>query len=952
MHAMTPMVAFQLPVPVFVLGLVAGSTYGILAVGLILIYRTNRIINFAHGQIGAFGAAVLGLSVLEWHVPYWLGFPVAIALSALVGMLVEIGVVRRLRNAPRLMSIIATLGFAQFLAAFAALIFAQAQAGSVFPEPAGLPSFNLAGIVVTPAYTGMIVLVPVVVVAVALFLRYSRFGIAMRAAAANPDAARLAGVFSGRMSMLAWGIAGAVAAVTAILVFPTYAFVGPNTFGPGLMLRALAAAVIARMSSLPWALVSGLGIGVIEHVLLWNYPNGGFVELALFVIIIVALVLIPPVGGRTEDKGSAWATLQSWRPVAASLRHVWLIRNGAKLLTWGAFGVALLIPVLGHFATAFELTTIFAFTIVGLSLGVITGLAGQLSLGQFALAGLGATVSYYVSSRTNNYVLGVLLGGVAAAVGSLIIGIPALRIRGLMLAVTTLSFALMTQLWLLQQPWMLGAGVNPGHPQIGGFVLDNAKSYYFFALGFMVFAFWLARNVRRSGLGRIMIALRDNEDGARAFTVAATVRKLQAFAIAGFLAGIGGAVYGHALALINYQTYDITANINVVAMAVIGGIGLLAGPLLGALYIFGIPDFVPLDAAGLAASAAGWLFLILYFPSGIGGLVNPLRQRVLAWAARRAGIDPTEADEEPDAIRGVPQLHAVARPAAVEADAVLLEVADVRRRFGGVIAVDDVSLQVRPGETLGLIGPNGAGKTVLFELISGFTRPDSGQITFAGHRLVRSAIDIRGKPRLRRDAGPETRARLGLVRSFQDAALFPTMSVEEALMLALERSNPTGVFASLVGSKESERAKRERARELVSSMGLDSYRHRAIQELSTGTRRITELACLIALEPRLLLLDEPSSGIAQRETEALGQLLMSVKRQLHTTMIIIEHDIPMVMAIADRIVAMEAGRIIASGNPAEIRANPLVVESYLGGDVAAIQRSGESAALAGAGGRR
>jgi ABC-type branched-subunit amino acid transport system ATPase component len=179
-----------------------------------------------------------------------------------------------------------------------------------------------------------------------------------------------------------------------------------------------------------------------------------------------------------------------------------------------------------------------------------------------------------------------------------------------------------------------------------------------------------------------------------------------------------------------------------------------------------------------------------------------------------------------------------------------------------------------------------------------------------------------------------------LIRSFQDAALFPTMTVLDAARLAFERVAPTSFFASVLGLRGAERDKDRMARELVGTMGLDEYRNKQIQELSTGTRRITEIACLIALQPSMLLLDEPSSGIAQRETEALGVLLRDIKAQLDLTLLVIEHDIPLIMGLADRIVAMDAGRVIATGTPEEVRVNPLDVEAYLGGSVAAIDRSG------------
>jgi ABC-type branched-subunit amino acid transport system ATPase component/ABC-type branched-subunit amino acid transport system permease subunit len=923
---------FETPLPVIALGSIIGITYGLLAVGLVLVYRSNRIINFAHGEVGAFAAALFGLFTVKYGLPYYVILPLGLLVGAATGAAAEVGVVRRLRNAPKLMSIVATLGIGQFLVIFGLVLNSQAGAGSLFPQPPGLPVFELGALRVTQAYTGMLVFGPIAVVLLAVFLKYSRFGLAIRSSAANPEAARMAGIPAARMSALAWALAGALSAFTAILTAPTRGFTSGETFGPGLLLRALAAAVLARMNSLPIALAGGLALGVLEQLLLWNRPQSGLVEVVLFGVILLTLLLQKQRGGREEEKGS-WATVQALRPVPAVLRKLWLVRNLGLLTGLAALAVAASLPLFISNSASITMVSIMGFAIVGLSVGIITGLGGQLSLGQFGIAAVGAWISYEVSSRIGHFELSFLYAGLAGALASLIIGLPALRIRGLFLTVTTLSFALVMPAFLLQQSFVLGDGVDPGRPVVGSLPLDTGKLYYAFALPVLVLTVLLARNVRQGGFGRLLTAVRDNEEAARAFTVRASLVKTQGFLLAGFFAGVGGALYGHALSRIGSSTFPTSASIAVVVMTVIGGLSLLSGPIIGALFIIGVPAFLPLDSAGLAASALGQLLIIMYLPAGLGGLAEPVRDRIVRALGRRAGIDVDAAYSEVATAAGSTGTAQVrSRVAPVRPSerlrppgSVLLRAEGLVKSFGGVRAVRGVSFDVRAGETVGLIGPNGAGKTTTFELLGGFTRADAGRVVFEGQ-------DVTG-------LGPEARGRLGMIRSFQDAGLFPTLTVEETVRLSLERLYPTRFFPSIVGLSRHEKEKRQLVHDLLGFMGLHSYRTSQIQQLSTGTRRITEIACLVALQPTLLLLDEPSSGIAQRETEALGQLLVDLKEQLQLSLLIIEHDIPMVMRLCDRVVAMADGSVIASGTPEQIRNDPAVVEAYLGGSIEAIERS-------------
>ena len=930
--------SFQTPLPVILLGAIIGINYGLVAMGLVLIFRTSGIINFAQSELGIIAAVFLALAIQRWHVPFYVALPFVLLAGAGVAVVVEMVVIRRLRKAPRLISIVATLGVAQVLISVSGSL---TNTSTSFPSPPGLPQFNVGALTVTQPYVGALIFGPVAVVALTIFLRKSRYGLALRCASDNPEAARMAGISPDRMSMVAWGIAGVLSVGSAITVLGASGSINGAETGPDLLLRALAAAVIARMSSLPVAFISGIGVGIVEQVLLWNYPTSpGLVEVLLYAVIVVALLLQRPLRGRDRERGS-WAGIQTWRPLPEAVAQLREVRWMPFGLLGALLAVGLLLPALVTNATAFILSSILALSIIGLSVGIVTGLGGQLSLGQFAVAAVGAVASYQVARGTGNFFLAVLAAGFAGSVVSLGIGLPALRLRGLMLTVTTLGFALVTTEWLLGQPWAFGAGIEPGQINLFGYTLTTEKSYYYYVLGLFVVALLLARNIRVGGLGRKIKAVRDNEDNARAFTVSARTVKLQGFMLAGFIAGIGGCAYGQTLTQLSSLAFGVQTNIDIVAMSVIGGISLLVGPLIGAFYIIGVPAFLPLNSAGLAATSLGWLLLILYLPGGFPQAIEPIRTRWIQWVARRHDIDLKEAEEssvlksvrrkdaeEPSALKSVRPGTPIASqsPRAFRGGDRLLEIVDLHKRYGGIAAVDGVSADVLAGEILGLIGPNGAGKTTLFELLGGFSRADSGRVIFEGRDISRLS--------------PEERGRLGVIRSFQDAMLFPTMTVLDVVRLSFERRRPTRLVASVLGLPGSERDKSRRARDVVGVVGLDAYRNKQIQELSTGTRRVTEIACLMAMEPTLLLLDEPSSGIAQRETEALGIMLLRLRKELNLTMLVIEHDMPLIMGLSDRILAMDAGQLIANGRPDVVRADPRVVDAYLGASTVALERSG------------
>ena len=934
---------FDLGGRVILLGILTGLTYGMLAIGLVLVYRSSKFINFAHIGIGLFGAAVLSLAVRDYDLPYWPAMVIGMLVSASAAVITESSIVRKLQGTPRVLSMVATLGMAGFFFFVALALNPEGLQGLNFPKPDGLPTFNVDSLLVDTYATAQATVGIGLLIALSLFLWRSKYGVAIRGAASNADGAALAGVPPGAMAMLSWGLAGAVACFAVAMLIPSKGAINPESIGPDLLLRALAAAAIARFRSLWGALAAAVGIGIVEQVLATSERGNGYADVVIFAAVVISLLLTSR-GGREEPE--PWGHLESASVrLPAAYRRVWLIRNLTRVAAGVVLAVAVVLPFFMSNSVAATGSQVLAVALIGVSVTVISGLAGQLSLGQFAIGGVAAAVAINVTDATGLFVVGLVAAMVAGGLVSAAIGIPALRVKGLFLGVITLSFALVCSSWLLRQPWMLGRnGLETAPPDLD--IVDGAsRNYFWIALAALVLSLMVARSLRHGAFGRKLEAVRDNEDAARAFSVPATRTKIQAYVVAGMLAGLGGAIYANSFDKVDVVSFPVQKSIDVVIIAVIGGIGSLAGPILGAIYILGIPAWLGIDnSEALAAFAAIWLVLLTYEPDGIAGVARGFTNRLRDLIARLHGIDPARAHAGEDTVDREEAEHvhphlqelplaggAVGVTRTVGED-VMLSIRGLTKRFGDLVAVDDVTFDVHRGETLGLIGPNGAGKTTVFEMISGFVRPNEGEILYRG-------IDITG---LR----PENRSRIGIVRSFQSATLFPTLSLLDTVMVARERARRSNVLESSLGLQAGERAREADAAAIIELFGLGEFSAMPVRVLPTGTRRLVELACTVALEPRVILLDEPSAGIAQSETEELGRVLEAIRDAYGITFVVIEHDMPLLTGICDRMVAMEVGRVIAVGTPSEVQADPAVVASYLGDNLVAVERSGPTSPTA------
>ncbi|MHB8463632.1 MAG: ABC transporter permease subunit [Acidimicrobiales bacterium] len=913
-----------------VLGVLNGLTIGLLAVGVVLIYKTNRFINLAHAQLGTLSALLLQKWVLDWGWNWWLAFASSLAVGIVTGLVVERWFVRPLsrRGSSPITMVLLTIGVSQLLLAltYVPQLGASQQAASehFYPQPFG-SHLEVGGVRLLGTSVLTMVLVPLLIVGLAAFMRYSRLGKQVRAAASNPDAARLCGVSINRVQALCWGLAGGLAAVSAVLQAPSQATFNVASLGPELLMVALGAAAFGAFVSLPAALGGGLLLGLVGQIVAAARSDATQAQLAVFVtILIVILIRGRAISAVFASSGSA-VTARSPLRVPAAMRDHPLVAGQRVWLAAIGLALAVVAPLLPYFRSEghrFLLVLVVLYAIVGVALTMLVGWAGQVSLGHFALVGVGA----YLTARfaPHGWTLPALLlaaGGVGALV-MVVVGLPALRVRGLTLAVTTLGLAVVAPVWLFRQPWFgsntpLGLPVRPPPIASGLGTPHTQLAIYLTALAVLALTLAGGAALRQSSPGRLVVAVRDNERAANAFGITPAAVKVSMLALSGAVAAVAGGLWAVSWHSVATSQFGPELSIAALAVPVVGGLGSLAGAAAAAAALYLPAFFIGPTVAGMFGSfghSIGFqLFLagfgitatLLRFPHGIAGGAQRTWEAFLEWAAARQ-----------------PATHAAV-------DALPLVTNGLAVHFGGIRALNEPDIEVHAGEIVGLIGPNGAGKTTLINVISGVLRPDAGSVRIFGAEVV--------------DLPPDVRAAYGAARSFQDATLFAGLTVTQTIQVALARRHRIGMAASILQApwaRDTERDTRQQAAAIVSRLGLEPWANTLTSELSTGTRRICDLAAQVAASPKLLLLDEPTAGVAQREAEAFGPLLRRIRDELDCAILIVEHDMPLLMALCDRVYAMESGAVIASGTPAEIRADPKVIASYLGSDPSAIQRSG------------
>ena len=634
------------PIGIILVGVVFGSVTALGAMGLILIYRANRFINFAHGALGSL-VGVIAIGMVKKHgVNYWVALPAAVIAGAVLGALIEFTIIRRFRSATRLILTVASIGLAQLLGGLElkgsnAIGFVSLTGG--FKAP-----INVSLKIDVYTFHGdemlMLIAVPVVIAFLAWFLLKTDAGIAVRAAAENNDRALLFGIPVRRLATMVWLIAGGLTALAFMLQAP-FAGVKPGlaSNGPTQLLPLLAAAVVARMESLPIALGAGIGLGVMEQLVRWNSPGAPSMVYAAYLVIIVAALLIQRGKlSRAQETGeSSWSSTSVVRPIPLELRHLREVRWAkAALITLAAVAF---IAVPHMWGASNQLLAGFGivWAMIAVSLVVLTGWGGHISLGQFGIAGVAAMVAGNLVSRWNTDFLVVMLASAATgALIALLVGLPALRIKGLFLAVTTLAFALALDQYFLNRntfPKLIPGTVN--RPLLWSrFDLERPYMMYATCLAFLGVSILVAHGVRKARAGRVLIAARDNQRAADSAAVPTTSVKLSGFILAGAIAGVAGGLNVFLLGGLSPGAFPPSDSITVFSYAVIGGLGSITGALIGVVLFKFLETVTALGSYRLLLNGVVLLVVLYFFPGGLGQLFFTARDGLLRRVANRRGI--------------------------------------------------------------------------------------------------------------------------------------------------------------------------------------------------------------------------------------------------------------------------------------------------------------------------
>jgi ABC-type branched-subunit amino acid transport system ATPase component/branched-subunit amino acid ABC-type transport system permease component len=890
--------------PYIVAGLAAGAIYGLAGTGLVISYKTSGIFNFAHPALAA--VAAYAFYFLHGDSIYFnahLSWPLSAAIAVLVvgplmGLVMEL-IVRGLAGVATSLQVLATIGLS--LGVIGALgLFYQNQSGLTFDPYLPQGSFGLFGTNVGWDQFILFVFGGLSVAGLYVFFRTARLGKAMRGVVDNPDLVNLTGTSSTVVRRWAWLIGSTFAAASGVLLAPAISSLNANAFFL-LIISSFGAAAIGRFRSLPLTFFGGLIIGILgslsskyETSVSWlSGVNPAFPFIVLLIVLIVtkrSKLLDTRVGRPRPTRQSYYAP---WRVrlvagiVATTLLALVPQMVGRNLALWGSG---------------------LTYMILLLSLGLLVKESGQVSLCQTGFAAVGGVAFVHSAAQWGfPWFVALLFAGVVAAAVGLVVAIPAIRVSGVFLALGTLGFGLALQSLVYPTSIMFTHSTDglPNVPRPS--FASGDKGFYYVMLACTLITALAMLSIRFGRLGRLLRGLADSPLALNTMGTSVNATRVIVFGISAFFAGIAGALYGSFFQGIGLETP-------------------LFQPVL-ALQLFAIVMLVGIGTPWFAlAGALGLAVLPGYFTTWFTTLnVQPYLSLLFGLSAVLIAIQADRAPGAPRFVVNFSERFRTARPPATVVQARprpagdALRVEGITVRFGGIVAVSSLTLEASFGRITGLIGPNGAGKTTTFNACSGLTRPSDGLVRYQGR-------DISGM-------SPAARARLGIGRTFQQAELWDSLTVRENIALGSEAPLAGASYLAQLAARPGERDRIDGVTgEAMEITGITDLADRRVGDLSTGQRRLVELARVLAGPFDLLLLDEPSSGLDKTETERFGAVLQRIVRDRGTGIFLVEHDMHLVMAICEYIYVMDFGLKIYEGIPAEVATSDVVRAAYLGSE--------------------
>ena len=880
-----------------------------LAQGIVLVYRGSGTVNFAHGAMAMVGGYIfVDLRFAEdrsEEMAFLPAFLIAVLAVAVMGALVHLLIMKPLGKSSPLVRVIATLALLTILTGAAKLKWG----GSIIlltPDQAVLQTdtWHWGEISVQSDRIWLTSIAVLITIVLWVVFRFTRFGLAVVAAAEDERAASALGWSPDLLATVNWAVGGALAGAAGVF-FASITGLEMNK-ATLLVIAALAAALLANFANFWVALISGLAIGMAQSLMVlfqskqtYLLNTTGLGEALPFIIIILVLT----VRGRALPLRSH--VLERLPKLGSGRLPAWIV----------VIPIALGVLSFTTFNTEWNRAffTSYVFAIILLSVVVLTGFAGQISLVQMALAGLSALIAgKMVQDHDLPFELALVIGVAAGLAIGLVFALPALRTRGINLAVTTLGLGLAVQSMIFANGKYTGGamnGVRVGEVSFFGIEVDRTnhpERYAVFTLIWLVLVTLVVLNVRRGRAGRRLIAIRTNERAAASLGVGIFGAKLYAFALASTIAGLGGILFAFKDRTLNFEgSYSPFGSINVVVLAVIGGIAYVLGPVMGMqLAVGGIGALIStrLNFDDNWIVLVGGLILLVQVILVPDGMASHMSDAIDRSGRKRAAKKAVAAEELPDEV-------ATVRVAPAE-----LSVSGVSVRLGSIYAVSEASLEVHAGEVVGLIGPNGAGKTTFIDAVTGFVRTTQGQVRLNGQ-------DITWVP-------PARRKRAGLSRTFQSLELFDDLSVRDNLLAGADDLGIKPYFTDLFWPRKEHLP--PTALRAIKDLELEAVLDTPAGDLPYGQRRLVSIARALAGTPSILMLDEPAAGLSDAETGELRHLIRRLAEEWGIGVLLVEHDMSLVMAVCDRIVALETGKVIAEGRPEEIARDARVRAAYLG----------------------